>query len=75
MAKVIQVRGVPDETHQALHDRAAAAGMSLSDYALQALVEYVARPPVADTLRRAAGRRGRVDADTIAAVLDDMRGR
>ncbi|MDO9457255.1 hypothetical protein [Nocardioides sp.] len=74
MPKVIQVRNVPDETHRALHERAASAGMSLSDYALQALVEYAARPPIADTLRRAAARRGRVDPATIAAVLDDARG-
>ncbi|WP_134767184.1 hypothetical protein [Nocardioides sp. 1609] len=74
MVKVIQVRGVPDDTHRALRDRADAAGMSLSDYALQALVEYAARPPIADTLRRAAQRPGRVSADVIAAVLDDARG-
>lgn len=75
MTKVIQVRGVPEETHRELRARATAAGMSLSDYALEALLEYAARPPIADTLRRAGQRRGRVDPDTIAAVLDDVHGR
>ncbi len=32
MSKMIQIRNVPDEMHRALKIRAAAAGMSLSDY-------------------------------------------
>lgn len=32
MSKMIQVRNVPDEMHRALKTRAAAEGMSLSDY-------------------------------------------
>jgi plasmid stability protein len=32
MSKMIQIRNVPDEMHQALKVRAALAGMSLSDY-------------------------------------------
>jgi antitoxin FitA len=32
MSKMIQIRNVPDEMHRALKVRAAAAGMSLSDY-------------------------------------------
>lgn len=32
MSKMIQVRNVPDELHRQLKMRAAAAGMSLSDY-------------------------------------------
>jgi plasmid stability protein len=32
MSKMIQVRNVPDELHRSLKIRAAAAGMSLSDY-------------------------------------------
>jgi len=37
MSKVVQVRNVPDEVHAALVARAAAAGMSLSDYVLRQL--------------------------------------
>lgn len=32
MSKMIQVRNVPDELHRSLKIRAAAAGMSMSDY-------------------------------------------
>jgi antitoxin FitA len=32
MAKMIQIRHVPDSLHQRLRSRAAMAGMSLSDY-------------------------------------------
>lgn len=32
MSKMIQIRNVPDELHTSLKIRAAAAGMSLSDY-------------------------------------------
>jgi antitoxin FitA len=32
MSKMIQIRNVPDQMHRALKVRAAAAGMSLSDY-------------------------------------------
>mgnify|MGYP000185609464 CR=1 FL=1 len=34
MAKMIQIRNVPDELHRKLKARAAKAGMSLSDYLL-----------------------------------------
>lgn len=37
MSKMIQVRNVPDEMHQALKVRAAMAGMSMSDYIKQEL--------------------------------------
>ncbi|MGH3557998.1 MAG: FitA-like ribbon-helix-helix domain-containing protein, partial [Mycobacterium sp.] len=36
--KVIQIRNVPDEVHRTLRTRAAAAGVSLSDYLLDELV-------------------------------------
>jgi plasmid stability protein len=34
MPKMIQIRNVPDDLHQRLKARAAAAGMTLSDYML-----------------------------------------
>jgi len=43
MSKMIQVRNVPDDVHRALKARAAAAGMSLSDYVKQDLEAAAAR--------------------------------
>lgn len=58
MTKMLQVRDVPDDVHAELRARAAAAGMSLSDFALKELSRIVRRPPLADLLDRAAARAG-----------------
>lgn len=44
MNKHIQIREVPDETHRALKARAAAEGMSMSDY-LKRLIERELKRP------------------------------
>lgn len=56
MPKTIQIRNVPDEVHSAVRARAAAAGMSLSDYVLEYLEEVAARPTNAEIFRRASER-------------------
>lgn len=67
--KTIQVRNVPDTTHSALRSRAAAAGVSLSDYALGELERVAERPAVSDVLRRARSRAGGAStAEIVAAV-------
>ena len=48
MAKMIQVRNVPDTLHLSLKIRAATAGMSLSDYLLGELWEIAHRPTLAE---------------------------
>jgi len=58
MPKMLQVRDVPDDVHAELRRRAAAVGMSLSDFAGQELARLARRPSVADLLDRAAARRG-----------------
>lgn len=67
--KTIQVRNVPDEVHLTLRTRAAAAGMSLSDYALGELERVAQKPPVADLLARARGRAGGADGQAIVAAV------
>ncbi len=67
--KIIQVRKVPDATHRELRVRAAAAGMSLSDYVLAELERVASRPPVADVLRRAATRPQGPSAEQIVAAV------
>lgn len=69
MARTLQVRDVPDDVHTTLRARAAAAGMSLSEYVLQQLVEVASRPEVSDVLRRAGERSGgAAPGDIVAAV-------
>jgi len=67
--KTIQVRNVPDDTHRALRTRAAAAGVSLSDYVLGELERVARRPPVADLLARARVRSGGADTQEIVEAV------
>lgn len=73
--KIIQIRKVPDSTHRELRVRAAAAGMSLSDYALMELERVTARPPVAEILRRAATRPPGPSTEEIVAAVRSGRDR
>ncbi|MBO0768457.1 MAG: hypothetical protein J2O48_07205 [Solirubrobacterales bacterium] len=67
--KTIQVRSVPDAVHATLRTRAAAAGVSLSDYALAELERVARRPPVSDVLQWAGSTSGGVaTADIVDAV-------
>ena len=67
--KTIQVRNVPDEVHRTLRTRAAASGVSLSDYALRELERAAGRPPVAELLARARARAGGASGEAIVAAV------
>jgi antitoxin FitA len=71
----LQIRDVPDDVHRALRTRAAAAGMSLSAYALAALTEVASRPAAADVLRLAATRSGGASGKDVVAVVREGRDR
>ena len=73
--KTIQVRNVPDDVHRTLRTRAAAAGISLSDFALEELERVTQHPPVADLLTRARARAGGADAAAIVAAIRTGRDR
>lgn len=73
--KVIQIRNVPDDVHRVLRTRAAAAGLSLSDYALRHLERVAEHPPVADVLATARGRAGGASADAVVAAVRSGRDR
>lgn len=75
MARTLQIRNVPDEIHRELRSRAAAAGVSLSDYLLAEVVRVAERPPVADVLERAAGRHGGAPAERIVDAVRSGRDR
>jgi hypothetical protein len=48
MAKMIQLRNVPDALHRGLKARAALEGMSLSDYLLKEIKEIAEKPTLAE---------------------------
>lgn len=54
MSKIIQVRNVPEPVHELLTRRAAAAGLSLSDYVVRELVAVAGREANVDALRALA---------------------
>ncbi|MEX2048109.1 MAG: hypothetical protein WEB90_00865 [Gemmatimonadota bacterium] len=74
MAKNVQIRDVPDEVHATLKARAAAAGMSLSEYLRSELERVAARPSIADVLARAQARPGGVPTKVIVETIREMRG-
>lgn len=71
--KAIQIRDVPDDVHAAVRARAAAAGMSLSEYLREELLERLARPTVAEVIARAGARHGGVSTEEIVRVIREMR--
>lgn len=73
--KTIQIRKVPEKVHKTLRVRAAAAGVSLSDYVLEELLRITSRPPIADVLGRAASREGGAHPDDIVAAVRSGRDR
>lgn len=52
MAKMIQLRHVPDELHRKLKARAALEGLSLSDYLIREVRGIAERPTVAELRAR-----------------------
>jgi antitoxin FitA len=52
MAKMIQIRNVPDALHRRLKSRAALAGMSLSDYLLNEIRQVADRPTLEEMRAR-----------------------
>ena len=54
MAKMIQIRNVPDELHRTLKVRAAQAGMTLSDYLLAEIEQVAEKPTLSEMMERLA---------------------
>jgi len=52
MAKMVQIRNVPDKLHRTLKARAAQAGLSLSEYLLRELRRSAERPTVEEMMER-----------------------
>jgi plasmid stability protein len=75
VSKAIQIRDVPDDIHRTLKARAAAAGMSLSEFLLGELSRVAARPPMADVLARSSERSGGVPQRDIVEAVRSARQR
>jgi plasmid stability protein len=72
MSKMIQIRNVPDDLHRQLKIRAAAAGMSMSDYIKRELDLRTRKSTIAEIIaRREAG--GRKSTSTIQQTVDIIR--
>ncbi|MGH2984565.1 MAG: FitA-like ribbon-helix-helix domain-containing protein [Solirubrobacterales bacterium] len=56
MGVLVQVRDVPEEVHRTLKARAAAAGLSLSEYLRTVLARTAARPTPAELSARIEAR-------------------
>lgn len=73
--KTIQIRDVPDDVHRVLRSRAAAAGLSLSEYLLREVSRVASRPPIADVLQRAGSRTGGASTQSIVEAVREARQR
>jgi plasmid stability protein len=67
MSKMIQMRHVPDDLHRKLKARAAAEGLSLSDYLVREMRRIADRPTAAE-LRGRIAQRSAVAVKTSPAV-------
>lgn len=79
MSKVIQIRDVPDEVHEAVAEAAKAEGLSLTRFLLRELAHLANRAQTvqsnADVIRRTQGRvQGKPDRGAILSVLHEGRG-
>jgi plasmid stability protein len=72
----VQIKGVPEETHAVLRERAARAHQSLQEYLLGVLVREASTPTLDEVLDRAAGRSGGdLTFSAVVALLQDDRDR
>ncbi len=73
MAKMIQIRDIPDEVHRALRIRAAEAGLSLSAFLRGELEAIAERRSVELVLSEMGGKRAQVASREIVAVIHEDR--
>lgn len=72
--KAIQIRDVPDDVHAILRARAAAAGMSMSEYLRSELIQAARQMTVAEVMARARARHGGLQPGEAARTIREMRG-
>ena len=76
MSKMIQIRNVPDDLHRELKMRAAAAGMSMSDYIKRELDRRTRKSTIAEMIarREAQGRRSTSTTQEVVDIIREARG-
>lgn len=76
MSKMIQIRNVPDDLHRQLKMRAAAAGMSMSDYIKRELGLRTSKSTIAEIAARrdASGRRSTSTTQELVDIIREARG-
>ncbi len=75
MPKAIQIRDVPDDVHSTLRARAAAAGMSMSEYLRAELIDLASSPTNEEIYERIQARQGKEPStETIVAIIREARG-
>lgn len=74
MAKIVQVRDVPDRVYNTLKSRAAREGMSLSDFIKRELVRIMDRPTALEWLERTQSAKPIRTNMTAAQVIRELRG-
>lgn len=70
MPVMIQIRNVPDDVHRVMKERAAKAGMSLSDYLLDEIGKIANRPTMEELVARV---QARMAADLPISAADAVR--
>ena len=73
MAKMIQVRDVPDAVHATLKARAAREGMSLSDFIKRELTRVAERPSMQEWLDRTKQFKPIASRRTATQVIRELR--
>jgi hypothetical protein len=76
MSKMIQIRNVPDEIHQALVEKATREGLSLSGFLLREVSKLAERPSLAEIIARAEQRKPlKPVTQSSVEILRELRGR
>jgi plasmid stability protein len=76
MSKMIQIRNVPDDLHRQLKIRAAAAGMSMSDYIKRELDLRTRKKTIREIAARrdASGRKSTATTQEMVDIIREARG-
>ena len=74
MAKMVQIRNMPDDIHRKLKVRAAEQGISLSDYLLRLAEHDAGRPTIAELTERIRRETPRTIGVSSADVIRELRG-